>query len=306
VNGGIGLMSLVASGNKTSCSVKSVPCNSVLKQQSEDDNFGYMPEESIVGEKTCLLRGRSQGDKPGAQDTVFPVPTGDGAESSVPLTNTREIVQSNAPCKTERKIEATGSPVKTCVNLQLKEESGNNPPEKNGYCSGTADLHRGLCAATVEQCVRRSQSDKADETEQKKPGLNPDNGIQSARRNANYLRICFREVGGGDCGTPLQPGEKKRRRRRRGKRKKSCSPANPAAGIDQILDGQLNNTWEEQTRDEEEPQLVGYHRQFRPEAQVPGKGSYVAQETRESYVAQDIVSAYRSNSTQGEVRENTT
>ncbi|MCP4340934.1 MAG: hypothetical protein GY799_19105, partial [Desulfobulbaceae bacterium] len=47
VNGGIGLMSSLASGNKTSCSIKSVPCNSVLKQQSEGDNFGYMPEESI-------------------------------------------------------------------------------------------------------------------------------------------------------------------------------------------------------------------------------------------------------------------
>ncbi|MCP4346362.1 MAG: hypothetical protein GY795_12650, partial [Desulfobacterales bacterium] len=115
-----------------------------------------------------------------------------------------------------------------------------------------------------------------------------------------------REVGGGDCGTPLQPGEKKRRRRKREKKKKSCPPANPSVGTDRILDGQLNNTWEEQTRDEEEPQLAGYHRQFRPEAQVQGKGSYVAQETRESYVAQDTVSAYRSNSTQGEVRENTT
>ncbi|MCP4346726.1 MAG: hypothetical protein GY795_14510, partial [Desulfobacterales bacterium] len=118
VNGGIGLMSLVASGNKTSCSVKSVPCNSVLKQQSEGDNLGDMPEESIVEKKTCLLQWCSQGEEPEAQDTVFLEPTGDGAESSVPLTDTKEIIQSNTTCKTNQKIEVIGSPVKTCGNLQ--------------------------------------------------------------------------------------------------------------------------------------------------------------------------------------------
>ncbi|MCP4339534.1 MAG: hypothetical protein GY799_11755, partial [Desulfobulbaceae bacterium] len=52
--------------------------------------------------------------------------------------------------------------------------------------------------------------------------------------------------------------------------------------------------------------MAEYRRQFRPEVQAQGRGSYVAQETVESYVAQDTVSAHHSNSLQCKVTENTT
>ncbi|MCP4353046.1 MAG: hypothetical protein GY795_46945, partial [Desulfobacterales bacterium] len=126
----------------------------------------------------------------------------------------------------------------------------------------------------------------------KKPGLNPADGIQSAQGKANSIGICSRVVDGGDYDTLLRPEGKKKGRRR------SCSPANPSAGTVQILDGQLDNTWEEQTGDEEEHHMAEYRRQFRPEVQAQGRGSYVAQETVESYVAQDTVSAHHSNSLQ--------